>query len=177
MKRLTWVLLVGMFSSVLCLNAENLSKHLQVKTTPDGTVVFIKPQTMKKSQNSTALKDMEYDIVLTSFSDSIMMTATLITSEPLKLDSIEIIDGNYVVDKYPIEKIYVEPSNKNWVSRVRFYMPEQSFNNLSNYVYPLSFKWGLDTYSPIYKHDSNKWNKFNRIGKLAIEIINQNKDK
>lgn len=38
------------------LHAENLSKHVFTKTTPDGTVVFVKPHKIKRDGTTQALE-------------------------------------------------------------------------------------------------------------------------
>lgn len=156
------------------LHAENLSKHVFTKTTPDGTVVFIKPHKIKRDGTTQVLKDMECDIVLTTFSDTVTFTATLITPQPIPFDSVEVSVGNFN-SYFPVEKLYIEPTGDNWSSRVRFYTSVSDFTRLYDTSGILRVKWGNNYIAPSYILKDKDWNKRRQIYKFAFDVISHNK--
>lgn len=156
------------------LHAENLSKHVFTKTTPDGTVVFVKPHKIKRDGTTQALKDMECDIVLTTFSDTVTFTVSLITPQPISFDSVEVSVGNFN-SYFPVEKLYIEPIGDNWSSRVRFYTPVSDFTRLYNTSGILRFKWGYNDTAPSYILNDKDWNKRRQVYRFAFDVISHNK--
>lgn len=173
-RKLYFITTIFILVGLAQMNGGNPSNEILTKNTPDGTVIFIKPQKMKRCDGIGVLKDLEYDIVLASLSDSVSFTATLITEAPLKLDSVHVSNPGFNA-MYPIERLYVEPKGKNWESRVRFYMNIIDFTELALKPGYMSLQWGTQPKAPLYRHNSKKWEKFRSVYNFACKVLEQNK--
>lgn len=148
--------------------ASDPRKHLEVKIWPEGTVVFVKPTKMSRMANSTAVKDMEYDIALNTQTDTVIITSTVITEGAIPLDFVQIGD----VGRYPVEKIYTEPISRNhWRNRLSIAIPLAEFRIFTE----------LDEAPTVcfegagFRHTNKKWEDCRRTYLLALEIIKHNK--
>ena len=155
------------------LHAENLSKHLITKTSPDATVVFVKPCKMKKAAGTAKADDMEYDVTLSTLTDSVYITATVRTPLPINLDSVTIAQGDKSA-AYPVEKLYVEPDGKKWTSRVRVTLPRADFDTMAHGSTAPLIKWGADTATVAYRHADKEWDTRRNVFYLSEEILRQN---
>lgn len=142
-----------------------------VKTTPDGTIIYIN-QLKASPEKPTKGTDMEYEFTLVSTSDSVRVTATLITSGTVSIDSVAVImdDRRF---SYPVEKIYVEPAKGKWENRLCFYMSYGDFEKYVGARQPIYRWFGGDTLS--YSTRANKRKKEVEQLSLALVIVEQNK--
>lgn len=159
------------------MNAKDPSSALVVKSTADAMVVFAKPTKMSKKKGSAALKDLEYDITALTLCDSISVTASVITATPLVLDSVSVESGVQCC-KYSLERIFVEPKGKNWLSRIRFYIPMSDFVFLtSSDVAPILIFSPNSENAPAFEDKRSKWLERKQVYNLIINILNQNHEK
>lgn len=159
------------------MNAKDHSSELVVKSTYDAMVVFAKPTKMSKKKGSAALKDLEYDITATTVCDSIGVTASVITATPLVLDSVCVECGVQSL-KYSLERIFVEPKGKNWLSRIRFYIPMRDFVFLISLDAAPTFIYSPNSENaPTFEDKRSKWLDRKQIYNLIINILNQNHEK
>lgn len=146
----------------------NPDKEVISNIFPDGTTAFVKPRKMPKVKDSAAIKPMEYDVTMSTVTDSVSVTGTVVTGiSPLATDSVVINDE--IV--FPIERIYVEPKSGKWVNRVRFYMPNDSFINSFCGESPLKVSFG----ECVFELSEKKLKEESVVYKRALEIIKMNK--
>lgn len=169
---LSLVLIVGSISGI---GAKNPASALLIKSTPDATVVFVKPEKMSKAKDSDACKELEYDITAATLSDTIFFTASVITRMPMSTDSITITGSGDFCRTYPLERIFVEPKGDKWISRVRAGMPLAEFKELIALQQSPEFIFAPGSPSKVsFQDKQKKWDDRCRIYNLLIEILNRN---
>ncbi|MDE6145925.1 MAG: hypothetical protein K2F96_06575 [Muribaculaceae bacterium] len=122
MKQITAVAV--MVLTVLAATAASPDKQIVFHSAGDGMLVFVKPRKMAKTATSSASKPLDYDITLSTQSDTVSVTFTLVSkSASLHIDSTSVNSSL----RYVNERLYVEPKSKNWIYRLRFKMPQDDF--------------------------------------------------
>lgn len=157
--------------------AKDPASALIVKSTPDGTVIFAKPEKMSKVKGSTACKDLEYDVTASTLADTVYFTASVLTKTPFATDSITIDGGSAFCRTYPLERIFVEPKGDKWISRVRASLPLPDFKALIAVPQSPEFIYapgGTPDYR--FRDKDGKWADRRGIYSLIIEILNRNYD-
>lgn len=149
------------------------AKEIITKSDSDGMVVFVKPQKMERDKGSSALKDMEYDITLSTFNDSVSVTASVITRQPFETDSVAVFYGTEPIHA-KIHRIYVEPAKGSWVSRLRFYITTGQLQQLIEAANGISIDWDSQDGSISFRHSRKEWNKRREALRLSINILQQN---
>lgn len=117
-------LLGGLFLAAT-LNATDPAKQIITRSLGDDFLAYVKPRKMPAVKQSLALKPLEYDLTATTINDSVSLTCTIVTAQPLLTDSMRIDTCSFA-----FERIFVEPKGKTWVNRIRVYMSKANFQNL-----------------------------------------------
>lgn len=143
-------------------------KQMVSHSAGDDTIVFVKPRKMPTADKAASSKPITYDVTLSTQTDSVSVTYTLTTKVPtLNTDS----TGVNGLRSFANERIYVEPKSKEWVYRLRFKMPSETFRETFCNTDSLELKTGNCTFllSP------KKQTKEAEINRMALKIIELNK--
>lgn len=142
--------------------------------TRNGMLFFIKPHDMPRVKDSTASKDMEFDVTYLTDCDTVYYTVSVFTATPLAVDSVSIHSGEGRIVR-ELETIYVEPSKSRWENRLRFYVLYDEFEKL--YALPQSFRvsFGHHPNQASFCFGDGKWKKECEMMNFIINVINQNK--
>ena len=167
------IFIMTLYAVMVCMGSTH-ANNLIIKSSPDVTVVFVKPASMPRYGESEAKSDMSYDLTLTSRSDSISFTASIFTMSPAVIDSVLIAYGDSCV-LFPVEKIFIEPDGSKWQNRLRVYIPKDVFNDLLYCESPPVFRWGTHCIVASFKHKSSKWLSMRSTLRLADEVIERNR--
>lgn len=166
MNKFLHIILI-LLATTVSAHAGDPAKQIMSNVFPDGIMAYIKPRKMPKADNSAAVKPLDYDITLTSISDTILVAATVITqSHVLKADSVVVCDSL----AYPLEYIYSKPKSNTWINRVRFAIPENKFAQTFGHDGSVSLKYGNCSFLLPPK----KQKKEAEVCRLALEIISSN---
>jgi len=153
-------------------STSNPKSKLLIKNYSDGILVYSPSTKMEKYGKSGAFKPMEYDITALSNNDSISFTCSIYSSCPLQSDSLE-FDMNGEINKYAIERIFIEPTKKYWCNRIRVYLNQSDMQRLSTLNTPPILK--ID--NTIFQHSNKVWEREKSNFKTILEIIRLNKTK
>lgn len=122
-KKIISGILIGLITA-FAVEAGNPDKQMVFHTAGDDMLVFIKPRKMEISADCPAIKPLQYDITLSTQTDSVAITCTIVTKNAnLQTDS-TLVNG-YL--KIPNERLYIEPKGKNWIYRLRYKMANEDF--------------------------------------------------
>lgn len=169
MKRLISAVIVGIVA-IFNISAGSPDKQMVFHTAGDDMLVFVKPRKMAKTAESAAVKPLEYDITLSTQTDSVTVTYTLVTkTSTLQTDS-TVINGLIHI---PNERIYVEPKSKNWIYRLRFKMAGKDFQQTFCGDAPVELS--IDNYR--FMIPQSKQPKEAEICRTAVTLIEINKKK
>lgn len=152
----------------LGLSAAKPEKEIMTHSTGEGTVAFIKPRKVDRMKGSAAAKSMEFDVTLSTLSDSVSIAATIVCPQVLEPDSVR-CNGS---EAFALERIYCEPKSGKWVNRLRFYLSREQFADLFCSPEPIVFDWGGGA---TFEADRNRQKKLIPTNRLALEIIDLNK--
>lgn len=174
-KRFTASFLLLVFLSCFSLIAYGVKpmKHLEVLATSEGVVVFAKPSKIPCIGGNT--KNLEFDLTLSTLSDSVSFTCTVIGESQLQIDNIRF---SYTTPLSTdsifgccAELIYAEPKGDKWAYRLRALLSYDEFNSIVE-----SGNSPVVTISPYsFQLRPSAWRDRRIIFRTATEIINQNK--
>lgn len=158
---------------LMCLGttAQNINKYYRSHIASDGTTYFILPQKMSRTANSTATRDMEFDLTKVSTIDSIAFTTSVFTPEPLSVDSILIVrsDGTRLAAK--AETIFVDFKKKAYKTRLRFSIPYPEFKAL--YAQPTPYTVEMPK-GAAFAVQPKKWQKHADVIRRLTTIFDLN---
>lgn len=149
-------------------SAASPEKQIMSHSAGDDMIVFVKPRTIPTANKQTSAKPITYDLTLSTQSDSVAVTYTLIApNSALHADS-TIINGS---SAYPNERIFVEPKSKNWTYRLRFKMPYSAFSQ----DFCGENELRVQTGDCLFTLPAKKQAKEAEINRAALKIIELNK--
>lgn len=164
-----------LLGSIICSASSALGlnpmKKLEVMIRADGAVVFVKPAKMPCVTGGG--KAMEFDWTMTTLTDSVSLTYTIVCETSLPVDSVRFVWNT--PERYSFscatEKIYEEPKGDKWVYRRRALLSKDEFDRLARSPLPPDVEAG----NYIFRMKSSQWKDCALIYNTAIEIINRNK--
>lgn len=160
--------IVVLTTTVTTANAANPQSQLLVKVWTEGTVVFVKPTKMSRTESSIKVSDLEYDIALNTQSDTIIVNCSIVIPKVLPLDSLRIES----MGPYAVEKIYQEPMRGGkWRCRLSVPITMDDFSRIAQMETPPLLSFG----EVEFKHSNKKWEDCKRAYALALETIKLNK--
>jgi hypothetical protein len=167
-----YILLLVFFSTAVCENvyAQSIKKHYISKPQSTGTIYFIFPVELFKSENDGELK---YDITYQGEQEDLaIINITYLQSEMVPADSIVINykDNNLISGK--LTRIFAEPDKETWTHRYTFKADLKSlrkFYNVNNQPQITLFTRSKPfvTYNVIDK----AWKNYANIGRKIVDVI------
>lgn len=165
--------------SAICSVAVNVAygvkpmKHLKVLATSEGAVVFAIPSKMPcVSGGKTPL---EYDLTMSTLTDSVSFTCTITGDLTLPVDKIcftnlkaQSGESSFCCET---EKIFKEPKDDKWVHRLRAQLSEDEFKKITESVTSPKIVIGTCT----FELKPSQWKDRRIIYQTAAEIVKQNK--
>lgn len=170
MKKLAGCGLAVLLSAVCVAGAKPMD-DLKMFVSAQGAVVFVRPKAMNCVDGGG--RALDYDWTVTTLSDTVSLTCTVMTDSPVAADSLSLCFGGETprILTKPLEKIYAEPKGKKWVYRVRAPFAYDEFRAISvSDDAPL-----LRMMDFSFRHSDKKWESCKDVYKLAIEIIEENR--
>ncbi|MDE6534435.1 MAG: hypothetical protein K2K82_00315 [Muribaculaceae bacterium] len=162
------LLINAMMALSIAATPANPEKQMVSHSVGDDMVIFVKPRKMPTANKTSSSKPITYDVTLSTQTDSVSVTYTLITKAPtLSADS----TGVNGLRSFANERIYVEPKSKEWVYRLRFKMPAETFRETFCSTDSMELKTGNCTFLLPPK----KQTKEAEINRMALKIIELNK--
>jgi hypothetical protein len=170
-KRILFLLIL--FAFLLESFAGGITKRYVSFLTENGMLYFVRPMHMPKCDGNETRYGMTFDITyLSGDEDSVSFTATIVTAEPIKLDSVNIRSEQLGVQK-ATDLIYCEPYKRCYVNRIRFYLKWDEWKKLYQNRNPYLIDFGTRLR---YTFKSRQWKKKREIMNSIIETIEINKN-
>lgn len=165
------ILTLLMIAAATHASAQNINKKYYSRITDQGYIYFVKPRKMPR-EGKVALKDMVFDITCASSNDSASFTATIITAQPMKENSVTITEANGKTHKTNILHLFTDADGHNYKNRVRFYLSMAEAEQL--YEAPSSFKLSFEQ-GPSFFYPAGKWKKEQKIVPAIFTLYELNK--
>lgn len=142
---------------------------LRTLVSSDGAVVFVRPQTMDCISGGG--KPLDYDWTISTMSDTVSFTFSVVTETPVDLDSLSLLSPGNGRFERPLEKLYAEPKGSRWIYRMRAPFSLGDFAEISGTEdAPVLKLKGLP-----YSYRIKKWQECKAVYNLALNIIKENK--
>lgn len=150
--------------------AQKLSKFYVSFKTNQGTLYFIRPQSIYHSSTGYFV----YDITASSQSDSLTLNFSYYDPALLESDSL-LLDLGSRMCASPLTKLFVEAGRKNWHYRMssRFSLNDtEAFFAQSD---PPSIQISCKTKKLLLKPKASKWKKYSSLNRRIFHLIRLNK--
>lgn len=141
------------------------------KVTEDGILFHVSKMKMPIAVNSQASKPMNFDVTIISSIDSVTMTATLISKEPLHVDSVRILSSELVCH-LPLEVYYIEKHGQSFYNRVALHISLHEYGKLYKAMTP--YLVAFDDVKT-FQYKKNKWDKERQKMLDFLSIVELNK--
>lgn len=133
-----------LLAQFLCISSfsGNIKNKYKSYLTEKGTVYFIMPQKMPKAENSTAHKDLIFDVTCINTSDTVAVTATIHTTNPIKDSLVVLTIPHGKTYSVPTIVIYRDLNKKGYTNRLKFNIQKNTFSELFNASLPFYIDYG-----------------------------------
>ena len=143
------------------------AQHLMTKTDGDQTIAYIDNCKFNAEKNDRGIKNLTYDITALSSTDSVSVTTTIYSDKKFKPDSVVLMGAK----KCAVEKVYIEPKGKKWVSRLRFYITMKEFESIAATSVAPEMAWYVGSDTVAFSIKPKDWEKQRATWQTAIDAL------
>ncbi len=171
LKSLSVVLLMMCCVSAV---AQKIDGHYVSRSEADGTIYFLLSQELFADEQGRTLK---YDLTVkrsrSGEEDTVRMNFSYVNDTVKPVDSLW-LSSQRVDIKGGVEKIYIEPSRKEWSHRYSFVGDLDDFMRLYDVGSPATLTLYSGGEAVVYRSKDGEWRRYSPIGLRIFEMIRLN---
>lgn len=171
-RRLAVLLLTLFMLSLMQGTAQKLSKFYHSSRAPQGVLYFVRPHKVPTTSPKVR-KPMEVDYTYINSRDSVVMLATIYTSQPTKIDLMTLGDD---VEAFLVSCLYQEPKGKMWEVRIRVRLPYSLWRDQMSKETPPIYDFRLGSGAPIFEFQDTgrQWRKRRELYRKFFAMLDAN---
>lgn len=153
--------------------AQNLKKFYHSVRAEQGLLYFVHPYKLTSS-SPQVLKPMEVDFTYRNAQDSVVMLATIYTSQPTKIDVMTLGDD---IEAFLVSCLYQEPKGKMWEVRIRVQLPYTLWRDQMSKETPPIYDFRLlGSGAPIFEFQDTgrQWRKRRELYRKFFAVLDAN---